>query len=388
MRTYEYRLYPNKNQSRLLMECLRESRAIYNQMVELSRGDYQANPQTFSLYGMHARFTGKAPQYVPASTVQMLADRLHKAWKRYEAKKALADRAIAEGQEDKFKPRFKNALHWHSIQLRQFARGKDAWMENGRLRVPAKIGRSLKVKTHRPLEGTPKTAHLVLRADGHWYVLIVCDTLAEPLPVSEEDVGLDVGLKVFLADSEGDTVANPRHYRGSQRTLRLKQRTLARRVKGSRRRRKAARSVAMTHLKTGRQRRDFQHKVSRSYVNRYQTIVSEDLNIQGMVKNHCLAKSICDAGWDSFLSMIAYKAESAGRVFVQVPARFTSQQCFKCGGLVPKSLSVRTHVCMHCGYMEDRDVNAAKNILRSYRSQSYSKYHTARALPSVANVSR
>lgn len=364
------------------MNCLRESRAIYNQMVELSHGDYQTNAKIFSLYGMHARFSGKATEHVPATTVQMLADRLHKAWKRYEARKMLADRALkilsAEGKEDKFKPRFKNALHWHSIQLRQFEKGKDAWLEGKRLRVPAKIGKSLKVKRHRPLEGTPKTAHLVLRADGHWYVLIVCDTIDVPLPVSDEDVGLDVGLKVFLADSNGNAVANPKHYRESQKTLRRKQRTFSRRVKGSHRRRKAARNVARTHLKTSRQRKDFQHKVSRSYVNRYQTIVSEDLNIQGMVKNHCLARSISDAGWNSFLNMIAYKAESAGRVFVQVPARFTSQQCFKCGELVPKSLSVRTHVCTHCGYVEDRDVNAARNILRSY---------TARALPSVANVS-
>lgn len=380
MRTYEYRLYPNKNQSQLLMNCLRESRAIYNQMVELSRGDYQFNAKIFSLYGMHSRFSGKATEHVPATTVQMLADRLHKAWKRYEAKKVPADRAIAEGKKDKFKPRFKNALHWHSIQLRQFAKGKDAWLEDGRLRVPAKIGKSLKVKMHRPLEGTPKTAHLVLRADGHWHVLIVCDTINVPLPVSDKEVGLDVGLKVFLADSDGNAVDNPRHYRESQKTLRRKQRTLSRRIKGSHRRRKAAWNVAKTHLKTSRQRKDFHHKVSRSYVNRYQTIVGEDLNIQGMVRNHCLAKSISDAGWNSFLNMVAYKAESAGRVFVQVSARFTSQKCFKCGELVSKSLSVRTHICTHCGYLEDRDVNAAKNILHSYKNTPIRQGHCRQSL--------
>lgn len=349
------------------MNCLRESRGIYNQMVELSRVDYEANAKIFSLYGMHARFSGKAFEHVPATTVQMLADRLHKAWKRYEAKKVLAERAASEGKKDKFKPRFKNALHWHSIQLRQFEKGKDVWLEGNRLRVPAKIGKSLKVKFHRPLEGVPKTANLALRADGHWYVLIVCETADDPLPVSVQEVGLDVGLKVFLADSDGAIVENPRHYRTSQKTLRRKQRMLSRRVKGSRRRRKAAWSVAKTHLKISRRRNDFQHKVSRSYVNKYQVIACEDLNIQGMVRNHCLAKSISEAGWNSFLNMIAYKAQSAGRVFVQVPARFTSQKCFRCGELVPKSLSVRTHICPHCGYVEDRDVNAAKNILASYK---------------------
>lgn len=361
------------------MNCLRESRHLYNEMVEMTRTRHSATGKPHNRYDLNMAFKGRGGEYVPQTTVQMLADRLDKSWKRYEAKKVLADRAIAEGNEDKFKPRFKNFLHWHSIGLRQFEKGKDAWLEGNRLRVPTKIGKSLKVKMHRPLEGTPKTAHLVLRADGHWYVLIVCETVPVPLSASAEEVGIDVGLKVFLADSDGSTVENPRHYRASQKTLRRKQRTLSRRVKGSRRRRKAAWSVAKTHLKVSRQRQDFHHKVSRCYVNRYQVIVCEDLNVAGLVRNHSLAKSISDAGWSSFLSMIAYKAESAGRVFVQVPARFTSQKCCRCGELVPKSLSVRTHVCTHCGYVEDRDVNAAKNILKAY---------TARALPSVANVSQ
>ena len=368
MRTFEYRLFPNKAQRQLLMNCLRESRHLYNEMVEMTRTRHAATGKPHNRYDLNMAFKGRGGEHVPQTTVQMLSDRLDKSWKRYEAKK---------GKEDKFKPRFKNTLNWHSIQLRQFEKGKDAWLEDGRLRVPAKIGKSLKVKRHRPLAGTPKTAHLVLRADGHWYVLIVCETVDVPLPVSRETIGLDVGLKVFLADSDGGIVENPRHYRASQKTLRRKQRTLSRRVKGSHRRLKAARSVAKTHLKVSRQRKDFQHKVSRAYVNQYQLIACEDLNVAGMMRNHCLAKSISDAGWSSFLNMLAYKAESAGRVFVQVPARFTSQKCFKCGELVPKSLSLRTHVCTHCGYVEDRDVNAAKNRLNS-----------ARALPSVANVSQ
>jgi putative transposase len=383
VRTYEYRVFPNKAQQQLLVDCLREARHLYNEMVEITRARHDNAGKPHNRYDLNMAFKGRGGQHVPQTTVQMLADRLDKAWKRYEAKKVLTDRAIAEGKEDKFKPRFKNALHWHSIQLRQFAKGKDAWLEGNRLRVPAKIGKSLKVKMHRPLEGTPKTAHLVLRADGHWYVLIVCETIDVPLPVTSEEIGLDVGLKVFLADSDGNTVANPKPYRESEKTLRRKQRTLCCRVKGSRRRRKTAYSIAKTHLKISRQRKDFHHKVSRLYVDKYQAIVSEDLNIQGMVRNHCLAKSISDAGWNSFLNMVAYKAESAGRVFVQVPARFTSQRCFQCGELVPKSLSVRTHVCTHCGYVEDRDVNAAKNILQTYQSTN-----PARALPSVANVSR
>src|SRR5579859_1820170 len=166
--------------------------------------------------------------------------------------------------------------------------------------VPAKVGKSLKIKMHRPLEGTPKTAHLVLRADGHWYVLIICEMEPKnertPSTCPHPAIGIDVGLKSFLTDSEGNTVENPRYYRTSQKTLRRKQRTMCRRKKGSHRKRKAAKSTAQTHLKIARQRRDFHFKVAKQYAESYQHIAVEDLQITNMVQNHHLAKSISDAG--------------------------------------------------------------------------------------------
>jgi putative transposase len=357
VKTFEYRLFTTREQERLLLSCLIASRHLYNEMLEAVKAEYEASGKFLSKYDLTARFKGRGADAVPATTVQTLADRLAKSLKRFLARKELSQKVGF--------PRFKSANQWHSIGLRQYGQSRDVWMEDGRLRVPAKLGKSLKIKMHRPLEGTPKTAYLVLRADGHWYVLIVCETDPEPLPVSPEEVGIDLGLKVFLADSDGDTVDNPRWYRSAQKTLARKQRALCRCKRGSRRRRKAARNVAKTHLKIARQRKDFLHKVSRSYVNRYQTIVLEDLNISGMVRNHPLAKSIVDASWSAFVAFLTYKAENAGRQVVAVPAHFTSQKCFSCGELVPKSLSVRTHVCGHCGYVEDRDINAAKNILRA-----------------------
>jgi len=154
-----------------------------------------------------------------------------------------------------------------------------------------------------------------------------------------------VGLKVLLADSEGNTVENPRWYRVSEKTLRRKQRALCRCQKGSRRRHKAARNVAKTHLKIARQRRDFLHKTARAYVDRYAILCVEDLRVRRMGRNLCLSKSIQDASWSAFLTLLAEKAARAARQVVRVPARFTSQRCFRCGELVPKSLSVRTHVC-------------------------------------------
>jgi putative transposase len=173
-----------------------------------------------------------------------------------------------------------------------------------------------------------------------------------------------VGLKVFLADSDGHTVENPRFFRTSQATLRRKQRRLCARTKGSHRRGKMARSVAQTHLKIERQRRDFHFKTAKQYADAYQTIVVEDLNLRGLVRSR-LAKSILDAAWSEFLFILSCKAASAGGQVIRINPRFTTQQCSRCGELTQKSLSVRTHVCPSCGYVADRDVNAAQNILRA-----------------------
>ena len=218
------------------------------------------------------------------------------------------------------------------------------------------------------MEGTPKTCHLVKRANGHWYALIVCEQEAVgdlSHPVDDRPaVGIDVGLKVFLADSDGNMVENPRFFRTSQASLRRKQRRLSARVKGSRRRRKMARSTAQTHQKIERQRRDFHFKTARRYVDAYRLIVVEDLNLRGLARSK-LAKSILDAAWGAFLSILTHKAASAGGQVIRINPHYTTQKCFKCGEHVQKSLSVRTHICPHCGYVADRDVNAAQNILKA-----------------------
>src|SRR5947209_5834963 len=363
MRTFEYRLFVNKAQSRLLMACLAESRIIYNGMLETVKAQYEQDGTFPSKYDLEKQFKGQG-QHVPATTVQMLADRLSKALKRFLVAKHHTLPGVGF-------PRFKKPNQWHSIQLRQY--GKDGYLheEKKHLIVPKKLGGSLKIKLHRPLEGTPKTAHLVLRADGHWYALIVCETEPQtahlPSTCSHPDIGIDVGLKSFLTDSEGNTVDNPRFYRTSQRTLRRKQRQMGRRKKGSNRRRKAAKNTAKTHLKIHRQRRDHHFKVAQQYAQQYHHIAVEDLAITNMVKNHLLAKSILDASWGAFLDILEEKAERAGHQVLRVNPPFTSQKCFHCGEVVQKSLSVRTHVCPFCGYVADRDVNAAQNILQRAR---------------------
>src|SRR6266849_5657927 len=290
----------------------------------------------------------------------MLADKLSKSLKRFLAAKQNNIPGIGF-------PRFKKPNRWHSIQLRQY--GKDVYLHEDKkhLVVPKKLGHFLKIKLHRQIEGKPKTVHLVLRADGHWYALIVCETEPQndhlPSACQHPDIGIDVGLKSFLTDSEGHTIENPRFYRTSQKTLRRKQRQLCRRKKDSHRRRKAAKNAAKTHLKINRQRRDHHFKTAKPYAEGYQRIAVEDLQITNMVKNHHLSKSIMDASWGAFLTILEDKAARAGHCVRRVNPRFTSQNCHNCGEIVQKSLSVRTHICPFCGYIADRDQNAAQNIL-------------------------
>jgi putative transposase len=350
----------------MLMTCLSESRKLYNEMLQEMKQQYEQDGTFPSKYDLTAQFKGRGGEHVPATTVQMLADRLTKALKRFLAAKELSIPDVGF-------PRFKKPNRWHSIQLRQYGTSRDVWLDadNKHLHVPAKLGKLLKIKMHRPIEGTPKTVHLVHRADGHWYALIVCKT--EPptehtsITCRHPDIGIDVGLKSFLTDSEGNTVENPRFYRTSQKTLRRKQRAIARRKKGSHRRRKAARSTAQTHLKIARQRRDFHYKTAKRYTEQYHMIAVEKLSILNMVQNHSLAISIMDASWGAFLDILEEKAGRAGHQVVRVNPRFTSQKCHRCGEIVQKSLSVRTHVCPFCGYIADRDVNAAQNILKVAR---------------------
>src|SRR6266567_119356 len=366
MRTFEFRLYPNKEQSRRLMSCLAESRNLFNEMLAQMKQQYEQDGTFPSKYDLTAQFKGRGGEYVPATTVQMLADRLSKSLKRFLAAREL-------GIPDVGFPRFKKPNRWHSIQLRQYGTSRDVWLDRDEkhLHVPAKLGKLLKIKMHSPIEGTPRTVHLVHRADGHWYALLVCETEPhtehDPDECSHAAIGIDVGLKSFLTDSESSTVENPRFYRTSQKTLRRKQRRLCRRKKGSNRRRKAARSTAQTHLKIARQRRDFHYKTAKLYAERYQLIAVEKLTILNMVQNHSLAKSIVDASWGAFLAILEDKAARAGHQVIRVNPRFTSQKCHKCGEIVQKSLSVRTHLCPFCGYVADRDVNAAQNILERAR---------------------
>lgn len=215
-----------------------------------------------------------------------------------------------------------------------------------------------------------KRVRLVKKADGYYVQFCVAADRKEDLSPTGNTIGLDVGLKSFYTDSNGVEIENPRFYRVGQDKMKRKQRLVSRKVKvmggepaqWSKNRIRARIKLGKTHLKISRQRKDHAIKLARCVIQSNDLIAYEDLRVRNMVKNHCLAKSISDAGWYQFRTWLEYFGKVFGRVTIAVNPAYTSQECSNCGAIVKKSLSTRTHTCQ-CGFEMDRDWNAARNIL-------------------------
>ena len=207
-----------------------------------------------------------------------------------------------------------------------------------------------------------KRVRLVRRADGYYCQFCISVDIKEELPPTHQTIGLDVGLKEFYTDSMGQTEPNPRFYRQGETRLKFHQRRISRKKKGSTNRKKAINKLGRKHLKISRQREEHAKRLARCVIQSNDFVAYEDLRIRNLVKNHCLAKSINDAGWYQFRKWLEYFGKKMGRVTVAVNPAYTSQICSNCGAVVKKSLSTRTHVCA-CGCRLDRDENAAINIL-------------------------
>ncbi len=205
---------------------------------------------------------------------------------------------------------------------------------------------------------------VVRRSDGYYAQFVLDVERSEKGEPTQHRVGLDVGLNHFYTDSDGNTVESPRHLRKAEKRLKRAQRRVSKKQKGSKNRRKAVNRLGRAHLKVQRQRRDFAVKTARCVVKSSDFVALEDLQIRNMVKNRHLAKSISDAAWGEFRRWLEYFGKVFGVATVAVPPHYTSQKCSNCGSVVKKSLSTRTHVCGPCGHVQDRDHNAAINILR------------------------
>jgi len=257
-------------------------------------------------------------------------------------------------------PRFKSHRRFDSITFPSY--GDGIKLTDNVLRVQG-VGQ-IAVKLHRPVAGTIKTV-TVKRDCGKWYVCFSVECDAKPLPVLDNAVGIDMGLESFATLSTGEPIPNPRWYRSAEAKLRRAQRRVARRKRGSHRRRKAVALLQKVHARIYRLRNEFQHRQSFNLVRNFGTIVVEDLNVKGLAAG-MLSKSVHDAGWSSFIAKLTYKAANAGRQLIAVNPAGTSQTCI-CGASVRKLLSDREHVCIECGLVAPRDVVSAEVILQRAR---------------------
>lgn len=350
-KVFEYRLRPNRQQEQTLMSVLIGSRRMYNAALAEWKEHLDATGKYLSLYTQDKRYNKDTYPDLPAVVVDTTLKRLHRALDRF-------FKYRQRGEACGF-PRFKSAERWHSIEFRDCHNALHGrYFQAGKL-----CGGKLRTVVHRPLTGNFRFARIIKRPSG-WYLQCVCEVEPQPLPPTGKVVGLDMGITSLVADSEGRTVPHPKHLKAELKNLAHSQRLLARKQTGSKRRRKQAHVVARRHERIANRRKDTLHKLAREYVNGFDMIAVEDLNVSGLVQNHHLARSISDAAWSAFRQILTNKAASAGRRVIAVAPHFTSQKCSGCGDYVSKSLSVRTHVCPYCGLVDDRDVNAAKNILR------------------------
>lgn len=355
-KAFVYKLRLTPAQEAKLSETLETCRHLYNHAVGDRKETWEQEQRSVGFAAQSATLPTlkQTNPYLPQVHSQVLQDVLHRVDRAFQA----FFRRVKAGEKPGY-PRFRGRGWYDSFTFPQWGNG--AKLENGRL-VLSKIG-SIRFCADRPLQGRPKTCSLIRRADG-WYAAIICEVESAPLPETGASVGIDLGIECFATLSTGEQVSNPKHYRRAEQALRKAQRRVSRRKKGSQRRRKAKVLLAKAHLKVKRARLDFCHKVAADLVERFDVLHVENLNIRGMLKNHPLAKSISDAGWGLFLSVLRAKAASAGRTVVEVSPAYTSQNCSDCGEPVPKKLSERWHTCPYCACSLHRDHNAALNILK------------------------
>lgn len=355
-RNYEYRLYPNASQEAGLSSMLGVFCDLYNAGLEQRISAYAKGvklgyvDQANELKAIRVELPELAS--FSYSAEQQVLRRLDKAMKSF-------FRRVSSGDKPGF-PRFQAKSRFDSAEFR-FGDGLRIDLKTERLRIVG-IDSGIKVKWHRELPNKPKTA-VVFRRCGKWYICFQLEIPeAEAVERAFNPVGLDMGLKALLIGSDGIEHPIVPFHKQAEAGQRRHQRRIARRAKGSKRRRKAGQDYARHSRRVANRRKDYLHKLSHQLVEGYSHIAIEDLNIKGLAGG-MLAKAVHNAAWGQLTEMLTNKAASAGCVVVRVNPNGTSQACSGCGVKVPKDLSVRMHDCPECGLVLCRDVNAARNIL-------------------------
>ncbi len=352
---FQYRLFPSKKQLHRLNDTLDECRWLYNHLLENRKQAYEHRGERLTCYEQQSTYSllkqeRPSLERVHSQVLQNVAVRLDLAFKAF-------FRRCQAGETPGF-PRFRGKERYDSFT---FPQSGFSITHDQRVTL-SKIGR-VKMVYHRPVTGKVKTCNIHRSRTGKWYVCFSVECEPERLDPIDTQVGIDVGLKTFATLSTAEEIANPRFFRQEEKALARVQRKHSQLAKGTPERRKHRKAVARVYERVTFRRDNFTHQESRQIVDRFGIICVEELHVNRMVHNHCLAKSIQDAAWTGFFDKLAAKAEEAGRRFVKVTPAYTSQECSRCHHRHKMPLSERTYHCPCCLLVIDRDLNAAVNIL-------------------------
>lgn len=361
LRTYKLRLYPNKSQETILVMLLVICKEVYNTLLAESKSLFISGRADMNTIIRDIKIT--APNYygmAHSQVLQNIGDRLSKAYRNFFRR--LKGRKDGKKVKAGF-PRFKK-----EIKSLTYPQSGFKIIDSGRrcqtLHL-SKIG-DIKIRCHRDMDGSPKTLTIKQERSGKWYAYFSVDIGEKPDKIKiinpKQVIGLDLGIIDLAFDSEGKITKNPKHLQKHEAKLKLLQKKLSKKQKRSKNRSKARINVARQHEKVANARLDFLNKLSRYYIDNYDAIAIENLNICQMVRNNSLSKYILGCGWGIFRQLLSCKAESAGKTIIPVNPQMTSQQCSKCGYIVPKTLAERMHICHSCGLELPRDYNAAITI--------------------------
>ncbi|MGI8657096.1 MAG: RNA-guided endonuclease InsQ/TnpB family protein [Pyrinomonadaceae bacterium] len=341
LKTFRYRICPSKAQTTRLNGTLALCCELYNASLQERCDAYRLERKSvrYVEQANQLPYIKKVREDMAGIHSQILQDVLKRVEKAFDG----FFRRVKRKQRAGF-PRFRSHKRYDS-----FTYAQSGFAINGNKLRLSKIG-DVRIKLHRLIEGKVKTLTVTRSATGKWYACFSVEVEARAMPSNDRTVGVDVGLSSFATLSTGERIANPRFFRADEKALAKAQR---------KEHRKATRRI---HERIANRRRNFAHQLSHALVSQFGVIAFEDLNIRGMVRNHCLSKSIQDAAWNQLIQYTTYKAADAGREVRTVDPRGTSQRCSACGAIVVKDLSQRIHDCS-CGLRLDRDHNAALNIL-------------------------